>query len=852
MPHLYLTGSTSSSQSVLNDNRLTSSPDPLISAQNELDAFGQGNFVLVAPFTDDEDENNPPNYFSGVSNPEPLSPILDEEVITRTGEASRLRRRGALHGRRRQLTYVTLSCGVELPWRFKFEGYTGEKNLGRWNSQTVLTTTPLLQPRNGSIRSGKLPLEYPSTGCRAILTNNATILSYQNVYSATEPVDSVRAVDEIYVDEEQKEMVKEVLEVLAGVCHSTEWKPVACCQCGNVVGFRYSQTLADQHGHHSEDPYGRVTINRFAFFPSTVTSSKPYNFAEGKFYSESSSERPPQFQPIPTSGADPTLRTRSPRSLDSLRFEPLHRDILPPQDGSAPIQVRLPSTSRNQSSTHLSNTRPMSSENLLPSIPEGPSATESTHQDNADIIWGRWLPNPYAYSSDTENGEAIERELERRRLGLSEAISILQTTHQEFMAGHQDSYDGLEESESRPRVGDAIPLRNEGISEDINQPSVSDEPTQVSNPYPYTHLSSSAPVPLSISTRTQDAGRLEQHTSNGNHSPSSTPFLMSEPLTTTNNDFSLSTPLLAVSANARSSDQTLPLPTHLPISYDSPAAISDIEASNSDTGAVENVGIMVEVAPPPQNFTSNLGSAAVVPSLIGQSNDASRPTQRNAVESTHPTTSPNHSSLDEQETNDSTIINFGFDTSAQLYPTMNQQYPGFEPKIENLFNMEVMAGQLPNVVGEAGSFGPQLTNSNVFQEYTPSLSPLSPGALATPSLPYSPTSSVPLPPTLLPLIEILDSIEMEVLPLARHSDLEDSDTSSQASNTDSDAESQNNVRDESVYTTELPWDCYDPDPSWLDYEGPPFEESPIAWLTEPIDSALPFSASVFENPEASE
>lgn len=119
---------------------------------------------------------------------------------------------------------------------------------------------------------------------------------------------------------------------------------------------------------------------------------------------------------------------------------------------------------------------------------------------------------------------------------------------------------------------------------------------------------------------------------------------------------------------------------------------------------------------------------------------------------------------------------------------------------------------------------------NTFREYTPSLPPLSPGALATPSLPYSPTTSVPLPPTLLPLMEILDSIEMEVLPLARYSDLEDSGSESESSDEGSNAESQN-IRDESVYTTELPWDCYDPDPPWLDYSDPP-SVSPFMWQRE--------------------
>lgn len=226
MPGRSRPGSTSWSQSqpMVHSSSFINS---LLSRQNDLDAVARGvargDLIIYANYTDDEDENNPPNYFSGLSNLEPLSPLLDEDVITRTGEASRLRRRGALHGRRHQYNYTTLSCGVELPWRFRFEADDIFENR---NSKSLLSFTSEFQ-KNDSVCTRKLPLEFPSTGCSAVLTTCAFVSSHQSVYTASESMDIVTSVELSYLDEEQEEVVDQFLSSVSSFC---EWKPVACRQ----------------------------------------------------------------------------------------------------------------------------------------------------------------------------------------------------------------------------------------------------------------------------------------------------------------------------------------------------------------------------------------------------------------------------------------------------------------------------------------------------------------------------------------------------------------------------------------------------------------------------------------------
>lgn len=87
-------------------------------------------------------------------------------------------------------------------------------------------------------------------------------------------------------------------------------------------------------------------------------------------------------------------------------------------------------------------------------------------------------------------------------------------------------------------------------------------------------------------------------------------------------------------------------------------------------------------------------------------------------------------------------------------------------------------------------------------------------------------------------MEILDSIDIEVLPLARYSDLDESDPESDTSDTDSKSED-HSPRDESVYTTELPWDRSDSDSQWPDYDGSPMDFQ-LPWSAEPIEAVFPF------------
>lgn len=260
-----------------------------------------------------------------------------------------------------------------------------------------------------------------------------------------------------------------------------------------------------------EDAYGRVTISRFAFFPTAVTSSKPYDFAEGKFYPETSIRRRLSSRSVSTGSTPPNRRSVDFRRPDILDQE---SPTINTPDQLDQIHVRLPLASRNESSS----VRPqrLSSEAILPSIPESSGTVgHNQEEENDDVSWATWMPNPYIYSSETEteDGETIERELEQRRLRLSEAISILQTTHEEFMTNEYPD-EVLDEMEPPPLEG----VTASAAPGDTPPTSTSDSPeafAHISNPYPYTHLSSSTPVPPSISSRTREVNRQDQQSSNG-------------------------------------------------------------------------------------------------------------------------------------------------------------------------------------------------------------------------------------------------------------------------------------------------------------------------------------------------
>lgn len=278
-----------------------------------------------------------------------------------------------------------------------------------------------------------------------------------------------------------------------------------------MVGIRYPQIFLDRNEDPLEPPHGPLTISRFAFFFSTVTSSKLSGFQERKYHLEPSTGRPLRSRPVSIPVSGPLSRNR--RNMDAQISEVSYQESPPadPQDWEDTIPVRLPLSARNESSTHPSSLQPLSSESILPSIPESSSDTIGNvqEQDNAGESWASWMPNPYMYATESEDGETMQRELEQRRLPLSEAISILQTTREEFMPNLQDTDEEVsEETEPRLILADIIVLS----AEDTHQSSTpaSDEPIQESNPYPYTHLSASAPVPRSVATRTREVERPDQ------------------------------------------------------------------------------------------------------------------------------------------------------------------------------------------------------------------------------------------------------------------------------------------------------------------------------------------------------
>lgn len=174
----------------------------------------------------DEEENNDALYHSYNSNQtHSIATNVGDDVV-RTGEASRLRRRGAVHGRRPQPSFVTLICGAPLPWRFKFkEPGNSEHKQQPSSPQSLMRRYESLKKRPSS--SPVLPLEFPSTGCRAILTNRAYASPTHQVYSAQLGVENVAIIDKCYLDEGQKTTV---VELLADSWGRLDWQGLACSE----------------------------------------------------------------------------------------------------------------------------------------------------------------------------------------------------------------------------------------------------------------------------------------------------------------------------------------------------------------------------------------------------------------------------------------------------------------------------------------------------------------------------------------------------------------------------------------------------------------------------------------------
>lgn len=179
--------------------------------------------ILIAEFTDDEEENDQ-SY--GPSEIRSIARNVGEDVV-RTGEASRLRRRGAVHGRRPQLPYVTLVCGAPLPWRFKFNQPDDIKPMRPSSLRSLMQRYESLKsrPSSPSSASQDLSLEFPSTGCRAVLTNRAYVSPTHHVYSAQIATGSVRRVDRSYLDMEQRSTL---VEVLMNSWGQLDWQGLAC------------------------------------------------------------------------------------------------------------------------------------------------------------------------------------------------------------------------------------------------------------------------------------------------------------------------------------------------------------------------------------------------------------------------------------------------------------------------------------------------------------------------------------------------------------------------------------------------------------------------------------------------
>lgn len=176
------------------------------------------------------------------------------------------------------------------------------------------------------------------------------------------------------------------------------------------------------------------------------------------------------------------------------------------------------------------------------------------------------------------------------------------------------------------------------------------------------------------------------------------------------NPFAPSVPSSTQTFDIPVGDQSHLMPTHLPISYDSPASISDIEANNYDTGEVESIGILVEVDPPPQNVTSSFGSVVVVPSLVDHNEHVHRHTL-DYIHVTPPTDSLSSPSSDHEENSEENNNSGISRLENSMAEESEEQYADFDSKTDNLFNINAPTGESPNVTNEVYNFDLQSTSS---------------------------------------------------------------------------------------------------------------------------------------------
>lgn len=243
---------------------------------------------------------------------------------------------------------------------------------------------------------------------------------------------------------------------------------------GNLIGFRYAPATLDEQGNplgNHSGLSGYTSKERFAFFPSAVTSSKPYDFKTQQHTSSSYYWR--YLEPLTMIVAGPNLRTSS---AYALRTQNRGAAISNPQ-GTQPYQYHHPtSSSQNQLNTpfppftsdgeaeahflHPNSRSPLSIRSGSPPLfssdavhrdswDEGerePSLAHVVHEigpdgstQRLDGPWATWYPDP-ALATDDEGRTASDA-------ALSDTISILRMTYNDIAPDTRLSLPSLMESQ---------------------------------------------------------------------------------------------------------------------------------------------------------------------------------------------------------------------------------------------------------------------------------------------------------------------------------------------------------------------------------------------------------------------
>lgn len=150
----------------------------------------------------------------------------NDDLIRGAGDASRLRRRGALHRTshpsRQHASYVVLTCGRKLPACFQF---------------TTHAQDPSPLPVPSSSTSSGFTLTPTSTGCGAPLTTRAYYNPAHPLYSSSSYVQSnIGVLEQYYLSAEQKSVAERLMRTAWG---KFEWMALGCKKwCAHILPSR--------------------------------------------------------------------------------------------------------------------------------------------------------------------------------------------------------------------------------------------------------------------------------------------------------------------------------------------------------------------------------------------------------------------------------------------------------------------------------------------------------------------------------------------------------------------------------------------------------------------------------------